>query len=152
MLFHNANNNKDYSYEHYKKEAMSLDDENTLPALKYKIIILNNDEKLGPWQSVEILNAISKEAELYWLTVQDFINVIEKTKADNKTKNQTFESFERRLIKKAKKKMVELELTDCLSTGKNICIFATISQQTMNLLNKAKVLLFRQFCHLLIQN
>lgn len=89
--------------EHYKKEAMSLDDEKKLPNLKYKIIILNNDEKLGPWQSVEILNAISKEAELYWLTVQDFINVIEKTKADNKNKNQTFESFERRLIKKAKK-------------------------------------------------
>lgn len=89
--------------EHYRKEAMSLDDEKTLPALKYKIIILNNDEKLGPWQSVEILNAISKEAELYWLTVQDFINVIEKTKVDNNNKIQTFESFERRLNKKAKK-------------------------------------------------
>lgn len=89
--------------EHYRKEVMSSDDEKTLPDLKYKIIILNNDEKLGPWQSVEILNAISREAELYWLTVQDFINVIEKTKADSSDKDQTFELFERRLNKKAKK-------------------------------------------------
>lgn len=80
-----------------------------LSRFKLKIIVINNDNKLGPWQSIEILNTLPYEVDIYWINVDNFLDVIDETKIImNSTmirENNPNASgvFSRHLFQKAKK-------------------------------------------------
>lgn len=49
-----------------------------LSLFRLKIIVINNDNKLGPWQSIEILNTLPYEVDVYWINVKKFLRVIDE--------------------------------------------------------------------------
>lgn len=94
---------------YYENKIKAKEDVNNLSPIKLKIIVINNDNKLGPWQSIEILNTLPYEVDVYWINVKKFLNVIDEVKT---TMNSHMLSeftpnasniFKRNLLDKAKK-------------------------------------------------
>ena len=65
---------------YYENKIKAKEDVNNLSSIKLKIIVINNDNKLGPWQSIEILNTLPYEVDVYWINVKKFLNVIDEVK------------------------------------------------------------------------
>lgn len=63
--------------DNYENKIREKNFQNFLTS-RLKIIVINNNNKLGPWQSIEILNTLPYKADIYWIDVKNFLNVIEE--------------------------------------------------------------------------
>lgn len=69
-----------------------------------KLVIVNQSEILGQWQSVEVLSAIRHDAHIFWISVDNLLAVINKVekkrkKNDKSDKTQDFLNELRRKCK-----------------------------------------------------
>lgn len=68
-------------FDEINKKIETAYKNNTITTLEHiKLIIVNQSEILGQWQSVEVLSAIRHGAHLFWISVDDLLAVINKVK------------------------------------------------------------------------